>query len=476
MSGISHGQKTELHRAMLAYLRGAGFQESARAFAAEAKIGDDGHQHNGGGGAGEGAVPDAMTLERRWTSVVRLQKKVVELEALLEELRSDTRDRMTSAAGKQVHPHGRNVAGRKPLLVPQGDAAHTLKGHRSRVNSVAFHPVYTLLASASDDASIKLWDYESGELERTLKGHLAAVTSVAFSGSGRLLASGSADASIKLWEVAADSCSCRRTLQGHSEAVSSVAFSRAGDVVVSTSRDTSVRLWDAETGAQLHALLGHTDWVRCAALSSDGALLATGGSDKTAHVWDVRPGAGAETGPVAVLQGHEMAVECVAFSLRDDPPTSAPPATTSSTLGRPARGGVGGAVPENATRGEERPNGTLRNPPGGSAGAAASDSSKGSPLRPPALARASSADVADVMSPTARVAALAYSQGAFDVFDQIVSSRREQGGESPLAWLVTGARDGALRVWDTLTWTCVVTLVSAADIRFLPRHHLGGHE
>eukprot|EP00899_Mesostigma_viride_P023154 jgi/Mesvir1/4022/Mv05820-RA.2 len=383
MSGISHGQKTELHRAMLAYLRGAGFQESARAFAAEAKIGDDGHQHNGGGGAGEGAVPDAMTLERRWTSVVRLQKKVVELEALLEELRSDTRDRMTSAAGKQVHPHGRNVAGRKPLLVPQGDAAHTLKGHRSRVNSVAFHPVYTLLASASDDASIKLWDYESGELERTLKGHLAAVTSVAFSGSGRLLASGSADASIKLWEVAADSCSCRRTLQGHSEAVSSVAFSRAGDVVVSTSRDTSVRLWDAETGAQLHALLGHTDWVRCAALSSDGALLATGGSDK---------------------------------------------------------------------------NGTLRNPPGGSAGAAASDSSKGSPLRPPALARASSADVADVMSPTARVAALAYSQGAFDVFDQIVSSRREQGGESPLAWLVTGARDGALRVWDTLTWTCVVTL------------------
>lgn len=57
------------------------------------------------------------------------------------------------------------------LYIPNTPAKHILKGHRSHVTSLSFHPQYTEIASSSDDGTIKMWDFENGEYERTLKGH-----------------------------------------------------------------------------------------------------------------------------------------------------------------------------------------------------------------------------------------------------------------------------------------------------------------
>jgi WD40 repeat protein len=67
---------------------------------------------------------------------------------------------------------------------------------------VAFSPDGRLLASGSDDQTVKLWDVETGQEVRTLRGHNGGVWSVAFSPDGRLLASGSGDGTVKLWDVA----------------------------------------------------------------------------------------------------------------------------------------------------------------------------------------------------------------------------------------------------------------------------------
>ena len=47
-------------------------------------------------------------------------------------------------------------------VFPKGPAKHCLSGHRGAVTAVACHPLYTIIASSSDDFTIRLWDCESG--------------------------------------------------------------------------------------------------------------------------------------------------------------------------------------------------------------------------------------------------------------------------------------------------------------------------
>lgn len=71
--------------------------------------------------------------------------------------------------------------------IPRPPERQTLTGHRNPVTRIAFHPVYQILATASEDTTIKIWDYETGEFERTLKGHTKAVQDLAFDAKGNIL-------------------------------------------------------------------------------------------------------------------------------------------------------------------------------------------------------------------------------------------------------------------------------------------------
>ena len=127
--------------------------------------------------------------------------------------------------------------------------ANTLKGHSDHVISVAISPDGQLLASGSDDNTIKIWNLPSGRLLRTLTGHSSDVISVAISPDGQLLASGSSDNTIKIWNLG--SGRLLRTLTGHSDDVYSVAFSPDGQTIASSAgcwsspchRDYNIRIW-----------------------------------------------------------------------------------------------------------------------------------------------------------------------------------------------------------------------------------------
>ncbi|WP_407891833.1 WD40 repeat domain-containing protein [Scytonema sp. NUACC26] len=120
-------------------------------------------------------------------------------------------------------------------------APNTLGGHAKAVNSVSFRPDGKILASASDDNTVKLWDTATGKEIKTLTGYTNWVNGVSFSPDGKILATASGDNTVKLWDTATGKEI--KTLTGHTNGVWSVSFSPDGKILASASHDNTVRLW-----------------------------------------------------------------------------------------------------------------------------------------------------------------------------------------------------------------------------------------
>ena len=167
---LTSREREKLHKAILAYLTNNSFTEVANAFAEQTGLSYE--------------SDSAEILEKKWSSVVRLQQKVMSLQSEINQLRED----MSVVPGRRPGNSGQLEG------LPRAPEKLRLEGHRDPVTCVAFHPMYSILASSSEDGSILIWDYETGARERSLRGHTAVVNCVAFEPkSGSTLASCSAD-------------------------------------------------------------------------------------------------------------------------------------------------------------------------------------------------------------------------------------------------------------------------------------------
>ncbi|XP_071501929.1 lissencephaly-1 homolog isoform X2 [Diadema antillarum] len=289
---LSQRQREELNKAISDYLRSNGYEKTLTEFQKEAEMPEEVERKYNG------------LLEKKWTSVIRLQKKVMDLETKLNEA-----EREFTTGG------GPNRDRRSPTeWIPRPPEKYCLSGHRSPITRVIFHPVYNVMVSSSEDASIKVWDYESGDFERTLKGHTDSVQDICFDHAGKILASCSADMTIKLWDFS--TFECMKTLHGHDHNVSSVSFLSSGDHLVTSSRDKTIKQWEVATGYCVKTFTGHREWVRMVRPSPDGSLLASASNDQTLRVWVV-----ATKECKLELREHDHVVECVAWAPESAYPT-----------------------------------------------------------------------------------------------------------------------------------------------------------
>jgi len=180
------------------------------------------------------------------------------------------------------------------------DDWNTLQSHQDSVNSVSFSPDGKMIASGSDDNTVKLWDVVTGRELRTFSRHQSGVNSVSFSPDGKMIASGSNDNTVKLWDVVTGRE--LRTFSRHQFSVSLVSFSPNGKIIASGSAEV-MKLWDVATGREFRTFTGHQLGVNSVSFSPDGKIIASGSADKTVKLWDVATGRELRT-----FTGHQQGV------------------------------------------------------------------------------------------------------------------------------------------------------------------------
>ncbi len=224
---------------------------------------------------------------------------------------------------------------------------YVLRGHEEAINQIAWSIDGLMLASLSNDNTIRLWNAKTGQLYKTFKRDQdytvawwtdegrnfipGSTTKVALfwnaemkqflqslsmptmslfnvgSPDGRIFAYSSDDLTIELLET--ETGNTLHTLAGHSRPVNSVGWSSDGHIIASGSDDTTIRIWDVETGQLLHTFSGHSRPVTSVAWLPNDHIIASGSEDSTIHLWEK------ETGQlIRILEGHTNTVICICFS------------------------------------------------------------------------------------------------------------------------------------------------------------------
>jgi YD repeat-containing protein len=221
-----------------------------------------------------------------------------QLEAMLDAIKAK---RPMDSLGRVDEKTARRVETALTQAVYGTNEFNRLIGHKGSVLTVDISPDGKLIATGSNDKTVKIWK-EDGTLLETLE-HSATVHRVAFGPGGKFLVSGSLDGRLKLWNVDGK---LLRDIPAHDAPVWGVAFSPNGELIASASGDRTVKLWRLD-GTLLVTLTGHEQSVWSAAFDAESKIVASAGVDGTVKLWSI------DGALLKTLKGHESAVWDVAF-------------------------------------------------------------------------------------------------------------------------------------------------------------------
>ncbi|MCU0780826.1 MAG: serine/threonine protein kinase [Akkermansiaceae bacterium] len=166
---------------------------------------------------------------------------------------------IAAGAGKlALSPDGHQLAVAERAAIAIYDDAfnrlHAWPAHSETINSLAWHPGGTLLASGGADSAAKIWDAATGRLLNTLHGHGGPVRHVAWSPDGSRLVTGGSDATVRLWDTATGLEICVFDKPGTIiQAIQGLAWTRDGRRIAISDGEDNLVVLDATPGWQVVA-------------------------------------------------------------------------------------------------------------------------------------------------------------------------------------------------------------------------------
>jgi len=170
--------------------------------------------------------------------------------------------------------------------IDQIELLHTINAHNNRVTTLSFSPDGKLLASGSDDSSIRIWDFQTETLLQTLQGHSSYIWGLGFSPNGQYLASASQDGHVLLWQKSNADFELRNDIQGHSEGMWSIAWSGDSSKFASAGGD-QVWLFNVFDGRFIEKFDGNQAWETGMAFSPDNSQFASHTPNDSIIIWDI---------------------------------------------------------------------------------------------------------------------------------------------------------------------------------------------
>ncbi len=228
----------------------------------------------------------------------------------------------------------------KIVSAKDGKGAKSLMGHSEAIESLTFSKDGKLLASASDDNTVLIWDIAAGKTTQTIKGHTDAVLSASFSPDGKELVTTSKDKTVRVWDIAGAKelalFKVERTIEVKEQPKAKekgkdkgkakddkgkvtetkelgrefthAVFTSDGKKIVAGNLEGVIKIYDIADKKELKEIKAH-DGVLGFALSPDGTKIATGGWDQLIKIWSVADGKELRT-----IKAHLGTVTTLAFS------------------------------------------------------------------------------------------------------------------------------------------------------------------
>jgi WD40 repeat protein len=182
--------------------------------------------------------------------------------------------------------------------IATGECAKTFRGY---IDEGAEGKIFTIALSADDKYlavggfigdhskgrtdTIRIYDFQTGQIIKLLKGHKDVINNLEFSPDGNYLASASADGTVIIWAVKSN-FNLRHTLVYHTKNIYGISFSHDRKYLASASYDAAIAIWDLKTGILIRSLdKAHDKEIRRIEYSMDDSYLATGSFDGTVKLW-----------------------------------------------------------------------------------------------------------------------------------------------------------------------------------------------